>query len=99
MEEEKVQELTISKDGISLKSVTVNTVITLATAFGVGFTAIAIHEHKTEAKEANSLFVGAVREQTTAMREATTVQRENNCLQSYQGPAQEKASFCRTVSR
>ena len=99
MSNETIQELTISKDGISLKSVTVNTVITLATAFGVGFTAYAIHEHRTEARESSALFVGAVREQTTAMREATTVQRENNCLQSYQGPPQEKASFCRTVSR
>lgn len=55
--------------------------------------------HGEDSKVSNTLFVGAVREQTTAMREATTVQRENNCLQSYQGPPQDKASFCRVVSR
>lgn len=83
----------------SLKSQSLNTIITFATLILVSVIAYALWTHAEEARTSSSLFVGAVREQTTAMREATTVQRENNCLQSYQGPPQEKASFCRTVSR
>lgn len=58
-----------------------------------------INMHTTQAREDSKEFVAALREQTVVMKDQVQAQRESNCLQSYLGPADSKANFCRGIAR
>lgn len=90
---------TIAGQKISLKNVSVNTIATVATLIIVTLIAYVLYTHQQDAREASAGFVTAIKEQTTVQKEQTTVMREANCLQSYQGPPAEKASFCKSIAR
>lgn len=86
----------IAGQKISLKNVSLNTLATVATLLIVSLIAVFGYSfaqtHTSDTKE-------SARELVQAMKEQTQAQREGNCLQGYQGPAQEKATFCKQVTR
>lgn len=95
-----IEELNLSKAGISIKSFQMNTLLTLICSVFAGATALAIWFHMNETKEASTSFVNALKEQTTAIRDQTVVAREQNCLMRFdQKERLERAEFCRSVSR
>lgn len=99
--EAAVSELSAEVAGqkLSLKSVALNTLATVATLILVVVIAVLLHQHQQDAKVTGEAFVSAVKEQTGAIKEQTSALRENTCIAAYQGPASERASFCKQVSR
>lgn len=77
----------------------INTLATIATLVLVILCLYVLWSHQQDARDASSAFVSAVKEQTTVQREQTVVMREANCLQSYQGPGDGKATFCKQIAR
>lgn len=89
-----VSELKLSRDGISLKSATLNTLLTLIAALaGVG-SLVLLLQHQQDMREANLAFVSAVKDQTAAIKEQTKVAREANCLIIVKDPEQ-----CRRIAQ
>lgn len=80
----------------SVKSANLNTLATVATfvivcvASAYGYSIAGTHVSET--KELSTALVAALREQTQVLREA-------NCLNTYHGPEDQKAGFCRQVAR
>lgn len=102
MGEEKVEELSAEIGGqkLSLKSVALNTVITILILLGVGYTAFSMNQHQTEAKESSHAFVSAIKEQTSAMKEGTSATREQTCLLKFdQKDRPGNAEFCKQITR
>lgn len=90
-------EVRIAGQHVNLKNVkSLNTLATIATlvvvcaASSYGYSVASTHVQET--KEANGALVGALKEQTQVVR-------ESNCLQTYRGPAEAKAAFCKQVTR
>lgn len=77
----------------------VNLIVTVLSAIGIALLLWVAVAHQQDARDASAAFVAAIKEQTASQREQTGVMREANCLQSYQGPPAEKASFCKQVTR
>lgn len=97
-------DLNVGGQQIKMKNVkSFNTIVTVLTLMvvctGGVFIWTAIDAHSAQTKEASTAFVKALQEQTVVMREQVQVQREGNCLQTYQGPVNSKAEFCRNISR
>lgn len=102
MDEEKVEELNaeIAGQKLSLKSVALNTIITLLIAVGVGYTAFSMSQHQADAKEGRAEFIGALREQTAVMKEQTSAAKEQNCLLRFeQKERTQQADFCKQIAR
>lgn len=75
-----VAELQVGKEGLSLKSASLNTLLTLFTALGVAALGVAFYGHVGDSKAANDTMVSVMKELTQAQRESTAVAREQNCL-------------------
>jgi len=85
---------------LNVKNVkSLNTVATVATLVLVCVLCYAFYVHSQDTRDTGKEFVQAVREQTIAVKEQTTAAREHNCLQSYQGPPADKATFCKQIAR
>lgn len=97
----EVEELNaeIAGQKISLKSVAINTIVTLLTFALCVVTTSIVWQHTTDARETGKAFVSAIKEQTEATTEQAKLLREANCLQGYQGPPAEKQNFCARVTR
>lgn len=87
----------IAGQEVNLKNIkSLNTLATVATlmvvcaASAYGYSIASVHV--TETKEASGALVNALKEQTQVMRESI-------CLQTYRGPEEQKASFCKAVAR
>jgi hypothetical protein len=92
--------LDLAGQKINLRNVkSLNTLATIATLILVVLLCYAFYVHSQDARDNGKEFVQAVREQTVAVKEQTTVAREHNCLNSYQGPVNEKADFCKRITR
>lgn len=94
-EEQRIEEANLEVAGqkIHLKSVALNTLLTLMCVLGVGYTALIVTQHAAQA---------ATREDTFAklMAEMVQAQREQNCLISIPEAQREgKAEFCKRVTR
>lgn len=93
-------ELELGGQKVNLRNVkSLNTLATVATLMVVVLIAYGGYMHTQETKEGSQAFVGAIKEQTTALREQTQVMKENNCIQTYRGPEHTKESFCKQVTR
>lgn len=97
-----VEELSAEVAGqkISLKSVALNTILTILIFLGVAVTISLLWNHQEESKAASAAFVSAIKEQTTVQKEQTTVIRESNCIAAL--PPDRKhldADFCKRVTR
>lgn len=89
----------IAGQKLSLKSVALNTLTTVATLIGVIVICMFLWQHQQETKEAGAAFVSALKEQTIAYKEGTATQREQNCLLKFkQEERQQNADFCRQIS-
>jgi hypothetical protein len=102
MGDERVEELSAEIGGqkLSLKSVALNTLATVATLIGVAVLIVLATQHQTEAKDQSNAFVAAIKEQTTAMKEQTAVAREQNCLMRFETKDRaERAEFCKQIVR
>jgi hypothetical protein len=98
--EPAVEELNLSKTGLSIKSFQMNTLLTFVGVVFAGACAVALWFHMGETKDASSAFVHALKEQTIAMKDQTQVAREQNCLMRFdQRERQERADFCRQITR
>lgn len=100
-------EASIGNKKLSMKSVELNTFVTLLIllisasilvggALGGWVIVQLLEAHRVEAKEAGAAFVGAVKEQTQATKEQTSMQRERNCIEKFEvkdRPA--NAEWCR----
>lgn len=89
----------IAGQHLTLKNAPVNTIATMATLILVSLIAYVLYGHQQDARDGSASFVGAIKEQTMVQKEQTVVLREANCLQSYQGPPDGKASFCKQIAR
>lgn len=102
----EVQELSITREGISLKSVAVNTILTLAIALGVGYmifeirvTTQALADHKIDAAQAGKAFVEAIKEQTIAIREGNNELKLQNCLTKFpESERKEQDTWCKQIT-
>lgn len=95
MAEERIEEANLEVAGqkIQLKSVALNTVLTLACALGVAYTALIVTQHNAQAATREDTFAKALGEMVQA-------QREQNCLISIPEAQREaKAEFCKRVTR
>src|SRR5688572_7348554 len=79
---------------LALKGVSINTIATVVTLIAVGVLLYIAFSHAQDSRDAGAAFVGAIKEQTTAIKEATQVQREGNCLAVVKDPEQ-----CRRITR
>lgn len=97
--EAQISELSISRDGISLKSVTINTLFTLAAAIGAWGAAYLVWEHKTETAQASAAFIKALGEQTQATRDQAAAMREQTCILKFdQKDRGTNAQWCQDIS-
>ena len=97
--EERIEEVSISKEGISLKSVTLNTLLTLLTAVGVAVISVLLWGHQQDTRQNQDSLASVLKEQTAAIREQIAVQRENTCMLRFsQETRQVNAEFCKQVS-
>lgn len=99
MSGEQTVDLQLAGQKVKISGHDVNLIVTVLSAIGIALLVWIAVGHQQDAREASAAFVAAIKEQTIAQREQITVMREANCLQSYQGPAPEKASFCKQVTR
>jgi hypothetical protein len=101
MEETAGQELSgeIAGQKFSMKNLPVNTIATVATLILVGIVAAVLYQHESQSASRDIAYIGAIKDQTSAMREQSQALRENTCVQSYQGPVPDKAAFCKSVTR
>lgn len=101
MAESQVEELSadIAGQKLTLKNAPINTIATVATMVLVVLCLYVLWSHQQDARDASAAFVTAIREQTSVQKEQTVVMREANCLQSYQGPGDGKANFCKQIAR
>lgn len=76
-----------------------NTILTFLTLLVACLIAYAFYSHAQDTRDDRGAFVGAIKEQTTAIKESAQAVRENTCVQTYQGPPSGKADFCRQVTR
>lgn len=85
----ETEELTVDAKNLTgtLKSTSINTIITLFAAIGVGVLVWQGFVHSQDTRDASAAFVGAIKEQTVAIKEQTSVQREANCLTIFKDPA------------
>jgi hypothetical protein len=81
------------------KNLAINTIVTLAILCGVIYIGVKMQAHTDDAKTAGAVQIDATKDQTRALVELHGAIRENNCLQGYQGPPDQKASFCKQVTR
>ena len=91
-------EAEIAGQKLSLKNVSLNTIATVATLVVVCVLAWVMWQHTADAREAQSSFVAAIKEQTSAIKEQTAVAREQNCLISMP-QASRDPDLCRRLSR
>lgn len=101
MAEEKVEELTAEVAGqkLSLKSVALNTLATVATLIAVGVLLTITWIHHTDGREGRNEFISALKEQTAAQRENAALQREQNCLFKFKPEERHQwADTCKTTS-
>jgi hypothetical protein len=81
------------------KNLAINTVLTLVIAAGVIYVGMKVSAHAEDSKQASASQIVATQEHTKALVDLHGAIRENNCLQAYQGPAEQKGSFCKQVTR
>lgn len=90
----------IAGQKVSVKTLHLNTLATVATLILSALVAFALYTHSQEAKSAAQEFVSAIREQTKAVRDQTTAQREQNCLISFREEDRTRqAEFCKRLSQ
>ena len=90
----------IAGQKISIKSIALNTLATVATLIGVVVISVLLWQHETETRETGKDFVAALKEQTIAMKESTAVGKEQNCLLKFdQKDRLQNADFCKQITR
>jgi hypothetical protein len=88
----------IAGQKISLKSLSLNTLLTLVGVIGVVALAVLTWTHLQDSKDASQAMLGAIRELTTAQKDQTVVARELNCLLSL--PLERRdPELCRRIAR
>lgn len=93
-------QLEIAGQKISLKSVALNTFLTVMILAGVIAIAALFWRHENDTRETGRAFVEAIKEQTVAVKEQTVAAREQNCLMRFDTrERQERADFCRQIAR
>lgn len=87
--ESEVSEVAVDAKNLtaSIKSVSINTLLTVLCAIGIGVLVWQGYTHSQDSRDASAAFVAAIKEQTTAIKEQTAVQREANCLVIFKDPA------------
>jgi hypothetical protein len=95
-----VAELSVGKEGLSLKSAELNTVITLFCAIGIAATAAFTWMHMKDADKTSALMVEALHDLTVATRAQTSAQLEQNCLFQYkqEDRSGQNADYCKRQS-
>lgn len=94
-------ELELGGQKVNVRNVkSVNTILTFLSTLGIGVLCYAFWTHLEDSRSAGAAFVGAIKEQTSAIKDGTQAQREATCYQRYAGHSpQERAEFCKTVTR
>lgn len=94
-------EMQAGPSGVSVKGTgrDLHFLLSIAIFAMVAVLIVAMWFHMADATEGRKEFSAALKEQTAAMKDSTQVQREQNCLQTYQGPQDNKGAFCRQVTR
>lgn len=100
MADEEVLNVDAKNLTASLKSQSMNTLITLLVAVGVGVLVWQGFTHSQESRDAGVAFVAAIKEQTAAIKDQTSAAREGNCLSRFSdAEKRDKADFCRQIAR
>lgn len=94
---DKVEKLSVSKEGLSLESASLNTILTMLAVAGIVGLGVWFYKHDQNSTEAQKTMVVAVEKMAAAMLEANAIHRETNCLMGYNGPPAERADFCRRL--
>lgn len=90
----------IAGQKVSLKNVSINTMATVATLLGVCMLVYILIQHEQESKQTASMFVSAVKEQTTAVKDQTVALREQTCIVRFkEAERQQQAEFCKQIAR
>ena len=101
-DQQQVEEISakIAGQEINLKSLHMNTLLTGIGALFAGVCAVGLYFHIQHEDSANLAFIGALKEQTTAIKEQTQVGREQNCLMRFDTKdRQQNSEFCKQVTR
>jgi hypothetical protein len=100
MNEQGVEEVTgeIAGQKFTLKSLSLNTLLTLIGVVGVVAVSVLMWTHLGESKESSAAMVGALRELTAAQKDQTMVAREQNCLISLPQDRRDP-ELCRRIAR
>lgn len=86
-------DVNIAGQRVNLRNIkSLNTLATVATLIVVCVLGYAFYVHAGESRDAAKDLVQAMKEMTQAVR-------EGNCLTSYQGPQDQRAAFCKQVTR
>lgn len=85
---------------IDLENVSLNTFFTLIGFLLIVLISYAMWEHRQDAKDNGTAFVGAIKEVVAEQRVMTQALRESNCLVSIsQEERKRDAEFCKRVTR
>jgi hypothetical protein len=99
---EEVSEVSASIAGqkITIKSMALNTLATVATLIGVAVIIVLVWQHDNDTRETSKDFITSIKDQTTAMKDSTQVGREQNCLLKFdQKDRMQNAEFCKQITR
>lgn len=95
MSDDKVEEATLEFGGqkLHLRSVALNTMLTIGVAIGVALIGYVLWSHVSQAEKRDELMV-------TAFKDLAQGQREQNCLIAIPEKDREsKADFCKRITR
>jgi len=100
---EQVEEVSgeIAGQKFTLKSLSLNTLLTLLGVIGVVVCCVLLYTHLGDSKDANAAFVGAIKDLTAAQKEQTSVAREGNCWSYLNTLPQDRRdpTLCQRISR
>ena len=99
--QQETGELTAKVAGqeLSVRGVSINTIATVVTLAAVSVILYMGYTHGQDMRESQGAVVKAMQLIADAQQQANQIHRETNCLIGYQGPAENKAAFCKTVTR
>lgn len=94
-------DVVVAGQQVKLRNIkSLNTVCTIITLVIVTLLAYAMYLHQQDSRDATSLFLQAVKEQTVAMKDSTVAQREQTCMMRFdQVQRQGQVEFCKSISR
>lgn len=86
---EQTEELQVDAKNLTatIKSASLNTVVSVLAAIGVGVLVWQGYTHSQDSRDASKAFVEAIKEQTVAIKDQTSAVRESNCLAVFKDPA------------